>query len=244
MNVAQTAFKLGDHDAAALARAFAADGFVQIPDFLAGDAAERLHRLLRERRDWRQVVASESGAVELDRQARAAMAPEQRQALDDAVYARARAGFQYRYETIRVPDEAEARAAWGDPLASLAAWLSTGEARAFLRIVTGADDIAFADAQATAYSPGDFLTGHDDAVEGKGRRAAYVLGLTPQWRLEWGGLLLFHGADGHVARGLTPAVNSLNLFAVPAMHSVSEVTRAAAFRRYAVTGWLRAGVCK
>jgi SM-20-related protein len=234
-------FQLGDHDSAALARAFAAEGLVQISGFLAGDAAERLHLLLRERRDWRQVVASESGAVELDRQARAAMAPEQRQALDEAVYARARTGFQYRYETVRVPDEAEARAASNDPLAALAAWLSQGEARDFLRAVTGGRDIAFADAQATAYSPGDFLTGHDDKIEGKGRRAAYVLGLTPQWRIEWGGLLLFHGADGNVARGLTPGFNSLNLFAVPAMHSVSEVTRAAAYRRYAVTGWLRSG---
>ncbi len=232
-------FRLGSHDAAALARAFAADGFVHIPDFLAGDCAERLHAMLRARADWRQVVSSESGAVELDRATRAAMTPEQRQALDDAVYARARAGFQFRFETIRVPDSAEARAASADPLAALAAWLSRGEARDFLRTVTGADDIAFADAQATAYSPGDFLTGHDDSIHGKDRRAAYVLGLTPVWRIEWGGLLLFHGADGHVARGLTPGFNSLNLFAVPAMHSVSEVTRAAAYRRYAVTGWLR-----
>ncbi len=232
-------FRLGEHDAAALARAFAADGFVHIPAFLAGDTAERLHAMLRARQDWRQVVTSESGAVELDRATRGAMAPEQRRALDDAVYARARAGFQYRFETIRVPDAAEARAASDDPLAALAQWLSQGEARDFLRIVTGADDIAFADAQGTAYSPGDFLTGHDDSIEGKDRRAAYVFGLTPVWRIEWGGLLLFHGPDGHVARGLTPAFNALNLFAVPAMHSVSEVTRAAAYRRYAVTGWLR-----
>ena len=234
-------FRLGRHDAAALARAFAADGFVHIPDFLAGDSAARLHAMLRERQDWRQVVSSASGAVELDRETRAAMAPEQRQALDDAVYAQARSGFQFRFETIRVPDADEARAASDDPLAALAQWLSEGEARAFLREVTGAADIAFADAQGTAYSPGDFLTGHDDSIEGKDRRAAYVLGLTPVWRIEWGGLLLFHGVDGHVSRGLAPTFNSLNLFSVPIMHSVSEVTRAAAYRRYAVTGWLRRG---
>jgi Rps23 Pro-64 3,4-dihydroxylase Tpa1-like proline 4-hydroxylase len=118
--------------------------------------------------------------------------------------------------------------------------MSSGDVRDFLRVVTGAEDIQYADAQATAYSPGDFLTGHDDAVTGKSRRAAYVFGLTPMWRLEWGGLLLFHGSDGNVERGLVPAFNSLNLFAVPRMHSVSEVTRAAAYRRYSITGWLRA----
>lgn len=234
-------FQLGNHDATALARAFAADGFVHISNFLAGDAAERLHAMLRARQDWRQVVTTESGAVELDRATRAALAPEQARALDDAVYARARTGFQYRFETIRVPDGADARAKSDDPLAALAEWLSQGEARDFLRRVTGAGDVDFADAQGTAYSPGDFLTGHDDRIEGKDRRAAYVLGLTPVWRTEWGGLLLFHEPDGHVSRGLMPTFNSLNLFAVPKMHSVSEVTRAAAYRRYAVTGWLRRG---
>ena len=109
-----------------------------------------------------------------------------------------------------------------------------------LRDVTGEDRIAFADAQATAYAPGDFLTGHDDAVGGKKRLAAYVFGLTPVWRVEWGGLLLFHGSDGDVDAGLAPRFNTLNVFAVPQTHSVSMVTREAPSRRYSITGWLRA----
>lgn len=65
-----------------------------------------------------------------------------------------------------------------------------GPIRDLIRDITGDRDIRFADAQATAFSPGDFLTGHDDRFAGKDRRAAYVLGLTPVWRLEWGGLLI------------------------------------------------------
>lgn len=235
-------FRLADGlDADALARRFAAQRWLHVPDLLAGDAALMLHRQLRARQDWTQVLTTASGVAELDRPTRAAMTSEQARALDDAVYAQARAGFQYRFETIRVPDETSERAVSHNLLATFAQWLSEGEAREFLRTVTGAVDIAFADAQATAYAPGDFLTGHDDAVAGKDRRVAYVFGLTPVWRLEWGGLLLFHGADGHVSSGLVPGLNSLNLFAVPNMHSVSEVTRAAAYRRYSVTGWLRSG---
>jgi SM-20-related protein len=187
------------------------------------------------------VLTMASGTAELDRPTRASMTGEQQQALDDAVYATAREGFQYRFESIRVPDRLEERAASVDPLTAFAQWLSEGEARDFLRTVTGGAGIEFADAQATAYSPGDFLTGHDDDIPEKHRHAAYVFGLTPVWRLEWGGLLLFHGADGNVSHGLTPRFNTLNLFAVPVMHSVSEVTRAAAYRRYAITGWLRSG---
>ncbi|WCT72437.1 2OG-Fe(II) oxygenase family protein [Sphingomonas naphthae] len=223
-----------------LAARYAAEGVVVIDGWLAGDGAARLHADLRGRGDWRQIVSSgDTGGYELDRATRAGMSEAQRAQLDTAIYAAARYGFQYRFETIRVPDDEAARAAEGGLLADLARFLSGGAVRDLLRRITGAEDIAFADAQATAYSPGDFLTGHDDAVAGKNRRAAYVLGLTPQWRTEWGGLLLFHGQDGRV-RGIEPGFNRLSLFRVPQMHSVSEVTRAAAYRRYSITGWLRA----
>lgn len=228
-------------DRDALAARFAQEGRLRIRDFLDHDCAEALHHMLRGREDWLQLLNSGETLVELGRDVRAGLSDEQRRALSDAVYAGARYGFQYRYESIRVPDDAPARRHSDDPLAAFARWLSEGEARTFLRGVTGAADIAFADAQATAYSPGDFLTGHDDAFVGKQRRAAYVFGLTPSWRTEWGGLLLFHDpASGDVA-GLTPSFNTLDLFAVPQMHSVSEVSAAAAFRRYSITGWLRAG---
>ena len=84
-----------------------------------------------------------------------------------------------------------------------------------LRKIVGDDAVAMADAQATAYAPGDFLTGHDDGVAGKNRVAAYVLGLTPAWRCEWGGLLLFHGVQGDAAEAWVPHFNTLNIFAVP-----------------------------
>lgn len=234
-------FRIADgHDVQALAKAFRRQGWVQVHNFLGGESAQELHRNLRGRGDWKQVLTVADGAVELDRPTRAAMMPEQQRALDDAVYAVARKGFQFRFESVRVPDSTEERAALADPVAAFAEWLSQGEARDFVRTVTSAVKIDFADAQATAYSPGDFLTGHDDDIAEKQRRAAYVFGLTPVWRLEWGGLLMFHGDDGNVSHGLTPQFNTLNLFAVPMMHSVSEVTRAAAYRRYAITGWLRA----
>lgn len=228
------------HDPEALSRDFHATGHVHIKDFLEPGDAVRLYESLRGRSDWKQVLTTANGFAELDRPTRAMLDPAKAKQLDGAVYAQAREGFQYRFETIRVPDSASERTASDDPVFAFARMMSVGEGRDFLRAVTGADDIQFADAQGTAYSPGDFLTGHDDAIEGKSRRAAYVFGLTPIWRLEWGGLLLFHGDDGHVNRGLVPKFNTLNIFAVPQMHSVSEVTRAAAYRRYGITGWLRA----
>lgn len=235
----QLAFTLNPAiDEAAAAAAYRTDGHVRLPALLAPAQAEALHDQLRTRDDWRMVLNSADKVIELGRTDRAELTDEQRTALDTAVYANARSGFQYRFETLRVPDDAAARAASTDPLCSFAHWLSHGPARALLRRITGVTTIDFADAQGTAYAPGDFLTGHDDVVAGKERHAAYVFGLNPTWRVEWGGALLFHSADGSLS-GRTPGFNTLDLFRVGQMHSVSEVTRAAAYRRYSITGWLR-----
>lgn len=212
---------------------------MQIPDFLHPDAAEHLHRSLKSRSDWRLVLNQGEKSFDLDRTQQAALSDEQREQLQRAVHAEARYGFQFLFENIRVPDDEEARARLDDPLHAFASFLSSGEVRAFLRKITGAAAIDFADAQATAYSPGHFLTAHDDEVPGKHRHAAYVFNLNPVWRTDWGGLLLFHGSDGNVDGGFTPSFNVLNLFAVPQAHSVSIVAPFAASRRYSVTGWLR-----
>lgn len=224
-----------------LARDFARDGRVRMANVLTEECAAWWHEHLRQRSDWRQVVNSGDRIFELDRDTRQTMTATQRQGLDDAVYAGARTGFQYRYETIRTPDGATDRVASDDPLAAYARWMSEGAVLDLLRGIVGDSGVAMADAQATAYAPGDFLTGHDDGVAGKNRVAAYVLGLTPTWRCEWGGLLLFHAGQGDAAEAWVPQFNTLNIFAVPQPHSVSEVTRAAPYRRYAITGWLRRG---
>jgi len=222
-----------------LADRFAAEGRIHIPEFLDAACADRFLQSLRTRTDWALIINQDDKNFDLDRDAQAALSVEQQRALDDAVYAGARYGFQYRYEAIRVPDAEAERDGLDDALARFASFLSSAPVVDLFRYITGEAGIDFADAQATAYGPGHFLTAHDDDVAGKQRHAAYVYNLTPAWRADWGGLLLFHGDDGNVTRGLTPSFNALNIFAVPQPHSVSMVTPFAASRRYSVTGWLR-----
>lgn len=222
----------------ALASAYAAKRRLHIADFLHPDDAAALHASLRNREDWRLVINQGERSFDLDRTAQAALTPDQRQQLEQAVYAEARYGFQYRYESIRVPDAAAERTG-DDPLVAFASFMSTDPVRQFLRHVTAEPGIDFADAQATAYGPGHFLTAHDDEVAGKNRHAAYVFNLTPRWRVDWGGLLLFEDQGGHIEQGFTPSFNALNLFTVPQPHSVSMVAPFAANRRYSITGWLR-----
>ncbi len=220
--------------------AFARDRRVEIAPFLTEAAAAALRDHLLGRDDWRLVLNAGEKVYEIDRPGQAALTPAQREELERRVAASARDGFQYRFESIRVPDDVSERGARATLLDAFATFMSSSPALDLLRQITGVRDIAFADAQATSYGPGHFLTTHDDDVVGKNRRAAYVFGLTTDWRAEHGGLLLFHNGNGDICRGLVPRFNTLNLFAVPQLHSVSYVTPSAPRPRLSVTGWLRA----
>ncbi|WP_066656151.1 MULTISPECIES: 2OG-Fe(II) oxygenase [unclassified Sphingomonas] len=227
-------------DVEALAERFARRGRVQIAPFLDPADATALADHLLARDDWRQIMNAGEKVYESVPAVLATLTDAQRTRLEEVMNAAARDGFQYRYQTIRVPDDAAARAALSDPLAVFARFMASAPVLDLLARIIGDTDINFADAQATIYKVGDFLTGHNDGVAGKKRRAAYVFGMTPQWRAEWGGLLLFHGGNGGIAEGFVPAFNTLSLFAVPQQHSVSQVTPWAGGPRLSVTGWLRA----
>lgn len=223
-------------DLAALAQAYRRDGHVSIEPFLTTEAATLLRNHLLARSDWVLVMNAGDKVYEFPREAVAALTSEQRATLERKLGQAALRGFQYRYETIRIPDAPDAR---GDSvLDAFAAFMSSPAVIDLLREISEAP-VDFTDVQATGYGPGHFLTRHDDDVAGKGRRAAYVLGLTPDWRAEWGGLLLFHNEAGDIGHGYGPAFNALRLFRVPAVHSVSHVWPFAPEPRLSVTGWAR-----
>ncbi|MEE4350468.1 MAG: 2OG-Fe(II) oxygenase family protein [Pacificimonas sp.] len=221
------------------AAAYRARGRVQIADFLHAGDAEALYDALRASQRWRLVFNDGDRVYELDRETQAGLPDGKMEQLALAAYRGARAGFQYRYEAIRVPDGAAMRAASGTSLDDFAAFLSGGDAADFLKAVTGDAHIRFADAQATAFGLNHFLTAHHDEVSGKQRSAAYAMSLTPGWRPDFGGILMFHDENGQIEEGYTPRFNALNLLAIPQPHSVSIVTPFAPSRRYSVTGWLR-----
>ena len=227
-----------NHDHDAQARADAAEGRVRIVRLLEAEGVASLYEHLNSRTDWWHLIYSPDGVHELSRRDRSRMGSRRRAALDAEAHARARTDFQYRYEALRVPDNDD-ELKRDNPLSDFARLMSSEPMLATLRAITGDKDLAFSDGQATAYGPGDFLTCHDDDVPGKGRRAAYVFGMTPGWKPEWGGLLLFHDDRDLTVMGQVPGFNTLDLFAVPRRHSVSIVTPAAATRRLAITGWLR-----
>jgi Rps23 Pro-64 3,4-dihydroxylase Tpa1-like proline 4-hydroxylase len=170
------------------------------------------------------------------------MQPQQLEGLRKIAGPRTEGTFNYLYDSILISDEDNQPREQGSLAGEFASFLCSDAVIDLVVEITGEPSIAFADAFASRYGPGDFLTIHHDKKVGSNRLAAYVLGLTPNWRPEWGGMLLFHDAEGDVELGLSPQFNVLNLFGVPQDHSVSLVAPFAPAPRLSVTGWFRASV--
>ncbi len=227
-------------DPGALAGPFAAHGRLHIPGLFAPGGAERLHQSLETSTPWRRSTTGETGNLNFYVEAYDAQPEAWKAQLRQVIEARARDGFQYLFDSYPVSDELEEGRRIGLACEAVYDLFNAEPVLGFLRRLTGEPRIAYVDAQATRYLPGHFLTEHDDEREGKHRLFAYVLNLTPRWRVDWGGLLLFPDVDGHVAEGYAPKFNALNIFRVPAPHTVTQVSSFAGAPRYAITGWIRA----
>lgn len=214
---------------------------IHISNFLVAERAQSLWKSLEALPRWNTVTRAGDRHLDLDAAGLETLTPADQIRFQEAVSDQARRGFQYLFDNYPVYDAYYSGRIVSDDLKALFEFLNCEAVLDFVREVTGIDDIAYADAQATRYRAGHFLTEHDDDVAGKNRCAAFVLNLTPDWKADWGGLLMFIGEDGHVEEAYTPKFNALNLFTVPQRHCVSMVTPFAARPRYSVTGWFRAG---
>jgi SM-20-related protein len=229
---------LPPEEEAALSARLALTGRVQIPAFLEKDAARPLLNEARERTPFQTVTTRSQGHVDLPAAWIDSLTPQQKADFGKAVQESATSRFQYLYDNHPIWDLSEEGRLSG-PWAELLAFLNGETFLSWARRFTGEEAIAFCDAQVTRYRRGHFLTTHDDGIEGKNRYFAYVLNLSPVWRIDWGGLLMFHTSDGHIAEAFTPTFGALNLLKVPAPHSVSQVALSAGDDRISVTGWLR-----
>ncbi|MBI1365115.1 MAG: hypothetical protein GC153_04070 [Alphaproteobacteria bacterium] len=217
-------------------------GRVQVCDILEQQSAKRILTWLEMDRRWNLVTDLDGRHLDLDAAAMEKQSPQEREAFLSRVYGQAEHGFAYLYENIPIYDIYHRGDSARGLLREVFELVNSEAMIAFARELTGASDIGFADAQATKYRAGHFLNEHNDGVEGKDRRAAFVLNLSPKWRVDWGGLTLFVNDDGEIDGAISPRFNALNVFLVPQRHSVTAVAPFAGGSRYSITGWFRAGV--
>lgn len=224
----------------AAAAEFSSRGRVRIGNVLDSSSAERLHRCLANEVSWRLVYHDGAKNVIVEAAAFANLDAAAQRDLVQRVLAGARERFQYLYNSYPM---VTAYLNHQDPqlfLHCVLEWLNDPKTLETIRRVTGIDSLRKADAQATLYRPGHFLTLHDDGGTGNEmRRVAYVLNMTQGWRADWGGQLQFMNTSGEVEESWIPGFNTLALFRVPMLHAVGYVAPYATKPRLAVTGWFR-----
>lgn len=209
---------------------------VQIPDFLQPEAAEALADELSTRTPWQLAERSSGESRTTPRGAY----PDD--ASFDALlrqgYARAGDSYQFAYDSYLLVRAA--KEGWDPELLAhhVLRFLNTPMFVEFARHLGSDPLITHASAQCTRYRPGQYLMPHQDQDVQEGRRFAFVINLSREWKPDWGGQLQFiDDASGAVAETFLPRWNSLSLFRVPQTHQVTLVSPWAARPRHAITGW-------
>lgn len=231
-----------DLDRAGCAARFATHGRVQIRDLLTHESATNIQAILAQETRWGIAwKAGERGPEQLRDAALRAMRPEDQRAIIALIHqAAARGDYAVRYTQYPMLDAYLQQWAPGGPHDLLLEHLNDAPFLDLVRSVTGMPELVKADAQATMYGPGDFLSVHNDSHVDEGWKVAYVLNLAiPDWKPDWGGYLNFLDEAGDVIEGWRPRFNALNLLRVPQLHQVTYVPPFAPRGRYAITGWFR-----
>lgn len=224
----------------ALAEQYRADGRVRIHHILDNESAAALRALLAEQVTYQLAYVANGMNLSMTLEQLAALTPEQRRDLFKGLYAEASRGVGFLYGRFHLSEISEGDYPQLAKLHEFYEFLNSDAMLSFVRKVTGSDDVISADAQATSYRPGHYLTRHRDDLSGQERRQAYVFGFSQGWHPDWGGLLQFFEDDGTPKDAWAPEFNTLSLFNVTHVHSVTHIAPYALVPRLSVTGWFRA----
>ncbi|GMM68478.1 MAG: 2OG-Fe(II) oxygenase family protein [Pseudomonadota bacterium] len=208
---------------------------VRVKSFLTQDHAEQLLLSLTNEVPFEMALVRGGRYESISQSAWKAMDNQAKQAVNTEVMSNAAKGIGFVYGRHLVTSTERIA-----QMSKFYDWINSEAVLQWARDLSGFDDICTASVQATRYTPGQFLTRHQDVVEREQRRLAYVINLAPQWHPDWGGLLQFYEEDGTTTESWAPEFNTLSLFDVKHIHSVSYVTPFAQQPRYALTGWFKA----
>lgn len=218
-----------------VAKVFAESNKCRLANFLELEDAKNLSQALQSIREFDLVfhAGGENKAVaetELRKHS-----DETRQQLQAEIFGNAAKGIGFLYGRRVIQKEDE-----NLRLRKVIEWLNSPSTLSWVKTVTGMQDITHADANVTRFARSEFLTRHNDVIPNETRRVAFVINLSPNWHADWGGLLQFFEADGASTHSWTPSFNSLSLFDVKNIHSVTCVSPFAPALRLSISGWFRA----
>ena len=225
-------------DAERLASAYRTRRRLQIRDLLTEPSAEAVLGAI-EMLPWGLAYNDGNRVVELDAKAVDRLSREEAGRVMAGIHERARSAYQFVYAYYPLLTAYFTPGAERLAIFDMFEFINSAPFIDFIRKVTGLADIRWADGQATLFRAGHFLKYHTDESPNEQRLAAYVINMTKGWGRDWGGYLQFFDERYDVDQAYRPVFNAINIFTIPADHSVSMVSSYAPGNRYSITGWFR-----
>ncbi len=224
-----------------LAESFQVDKRLAIENFMQPDSAERMRNACLSKVPYSiQYVLDGKYQVKTPAEV-ASLNPREAEVINNKVSAAASKGVGFLYEGyMKSRVKKDLNNGTNEELKFLHKifdYIGSDEVLHQIKQITGNKDINGAEPQYTRYTSGHFLTRHLDVVPGRGRRFAFILGMTKGWHPDWGGLLQFYGKDGTPRDAWMPQFNLLSIFDVSHIHSVTYVTPYATGPRLSLSGW-------
>ena len=226
-------------DVEQLAAQYRRDSRIRIKDVLQPEIAAELRELYLEHVPFDYVMAIGGHNRTLSEAEMKAMGNTAQRELYGQLMSEAAQGLGFLYNGYHLADGRAAGVPELAPLQAIYDYINGDEMLNFIRRLTGETGVVGADGQATRYTAGHFLTRHRDDPANEQRRMAYVFSFSDNWHPDWGGLLQFFEEDGTPRDAWAPSFNSLSLFDVRHIHSVTYVTPFAREPRLSLTGWFR-----
>ncbi|MFA0812481.1 2OG-Fe(II) oxygenase family protein [Microbulbifer epialgicus] len=203
----------------------------RVTNLLSENSAHLMSSNIQKHAQFKQAHISNNQYSEISNSEFAQLEINERHALIQNVYDLAKNGIGFWYGRQGLNRDSPPQ------LADIYNWLSSEETLSNVKAITGIHSLAYPSAQITAFAPGDFLTRHKDDISTEKRRVAFVYNLSEDWHPDWGGLLQFYRGDGTPTEAWPPLYNSLCLFHVKHVHSVTCVAPFAPKLRLAISGW-------
>ena len=230
-----------DLDIDALAHSFKTDQRLTIENFLLPEIAERIHDACIDSVPFEIQYVLDGKYQSKSPAELAKLSPQEGLDINARITEAASQGVGFLYDAYlsskEKPDPEKTQSEKLQFLHKVFDFIGSDEVVSIIRTITGNRDITGAAPQYTRYTPGHFLTRHRDVVPGRGRRIAFVLGVTRGWHPDWGGLLQFYEENGNPRDAWMPRFNVLSIFAVKHIHAVTYVTPYAKTPRLSLTGW-------
>lgn len=228
-----------DLDINALKAEFKLDGRIRIENLLKSEIASRIRDDCLQEVPFETVYFDQGRYHATAETELAALTDQQKKKLNNRIMEAASRGVGFHYHGYMMKRSRHYTSQNLEFLHEVFEYFNSKELLSLINQVSGRDDLISADAQYTRFRPGHFLTRHRDEMKTQERRLAYVLGFSNSWHPDWGGLLQFYQEDGTPRDAWAPKFNTLSLFDIRHIHSVTYVTPFALEPRLSLTGWFR-----